>query len=94
MIGNFLVSVLVAICIASIVNCINIALAQYKQNTPFNPSTGQSPSSLSPPSPSTSSPPPPFPSARHPANAENGTIIAPPRPNTVDHSSITASPIT
>jgi hypothetical protein len=105
MIGIILVSVLIAICIASIVNCINIALAQFNTNTPFVPSTGQSPSSLSPPLPSSS--PSPLPSSSpsslpctghltkvNPANAKNCTIIAPQRLNTVGPSSLTASPIT
>jgi len=98
MIGIILVSVLIAICIASIVNCINIALAQFNTNTPFIPSTGQSPSSLSPPLPSSSSPSS-LPCTGHlakvnPANAKNCTIIAPQRPNTVGPSSLTASPMT
>jgi hypothetical protein len=95
MIGIILVSVLIAICIASIVNCINIALAQFNTNTPFVPSTGQS--SLSPPLPSSS--PSSLPCTGHltkvnPANAKNCTIIAPQRLNTVGPSSLTASPIT
>ena len=96
MIGIILVSGLIAICIASIVNCINIALAQFNTNTPFVPSTGQSPSSLSPPLPSS---PSSLPCTGHltkvnPANAKNCTIIAPQRLNTVGPSSLTASPIT
>jgi hypothetical protein len=96
MIGIILVSGLITICIASIVNCINIALAQFNTNTPFVPSTGQSPSSLSPPLPSSS--PSSLPCTGHltkvnPANAKNCTIIAPQRLNTVGPSSLTASPI-
>jgi hypothetical protein len=48
-----LMSSIIAINIVAMTNCISIAVAQYN---PYNPSTGQSTTNLSPPSPS--SPPP------------------------------------
>ena len=105
--GIILMSTMIAIGIATITNCINIALAQFSQSIPFLPSTGQSPSSLSPPSsPSLSPLPPteqpsnvnPAPAGNITASAINSTNIAPrhppPSPIIVGPSSLTASPIT
>jgi hypothetical protein len=108
--GIILMSTMIAIGIATITNCINIALAQFSKSIPFLPSTGQSPSSLSPPSspssPSLSPLPPteqpsnvnPAPAGNITASAINSTNIAPRhpplRPIIVGPSSLTASPIT
>jgi len=104
--GILLVSAIIAIGMATMANCINIASAQFNPNLPFIPSTGQSPSNLSPPStPSTPSTPPPSdtnqPIKANPSHTGNSTTtivnsstIGPPsRPIVVGPSNFTASPI-
>jgi hypothetical protein len=104
--GIILMSTMIAIGIATITDRINIALAQFSQSVPFLPSTGQSPSSLSPPSSQSLSPPSteqpsnvnPAPAGNITASAINSTNITPrhppPRPIIVGPSSLIASPIT
>jgi hypothetical protein len=80
-------SSIIAINIVAMTNCISIAVAQYN---PYNPSTGQSTSSLSPPSTpqspslgqSTSSPPPSPPPNEQPTKAPVVNTSSPsPPPN-------------
>ena len=100
-----LMSSIIAINIVAMTNCISIAVAQYN---PYNPSTGQSTTSLSPPSPSspppnqqptkapvvnTSSPSPP-PNATKAPVVNSSTISSPPNPVIVGPSNYIASPIT
>ena len=82
-----LMSSIIAINIVAMTNCISIAVAQYN---PYNPSTGQSTSSLSPPSTpqspslgqSTSSPPPSPPPNEQPTKAPVVNTSSPsPPPN-------------
>ena len=90
-----LMSSIIAINIVAMTNCISIAVAQYN---PYNPSTGQSTTNLSPPSPSSPSPnqqptKAPVVNTSSP-NVNSSTISSPPNPVIVGPSNYIASPIT
>jgi len=108
MMGILLMSAIIAIGMATMANCVNIALAQFNPNIPFLPSTGQPPSTLSPPSTASSSSTASSPSntnqsvnanpshtGNNTAPIVNSSTIGPsPRPVIVGPSNLTASPIT
>jgi hypothetical protein len=97
MTGILLMSTLIAFGIATVPNCVNIALAQFNPNTD-QPSTSPSPPTIPSPPPSPNEQPAEVnssPSANITAPAGNSTTIGPAQgPTIVGPSSIVASPIT